>query len=426
MLERTPVHNPDFPAHIRVEKHPRASHSVISPAGDLEVALLTGGKDEHYAFGVATALAVAGVRLDVIGNDELDRPELRAHPGLHFLNLRGDQRPGANSREKVLRVLRYYGRLMRYAATAKPKVFHILWNNRFEFFDRTFLMLYYRLLGKRVVLTAHNVNAGLRDLNDTLLNRLTLRVQYRLAEHIFVHTDKMKDELMSAFGVANAAIVVIPYPVNNAVPETDLSPSEAKQRCGIRPDEKSILFFGEIAPYKGLDLLVRAFLQLPDGCRDYRLIIAGRPKGGSEKCAEYLKAIQDEIRKSQAGSSVTQRIEYIPNEEMELYFKAADVLVLPYRQIFQSGILFLAFGFGLPVVASDVGSFREDVIEGQTGSLCKPGDALELAQAIKRYFESDLYSNLDCSRRKIREYVREKHSWDVVARITRNAYEHGR
>ena len=54
----------------------------------------------------------------------------------------------------------YYAKLIRYAATAKPKIFHILWNNKFELFDRTVLMLYYRLLGKRIVLTAHNVNAG--------------------------------------------------------------------------------------------------------------------------------------------------------------------------------------------------------------------------------------------------------------------------
>ena len=68
----------------------------------------------------------------------------------------------------------YYAKLIRYAATAKPRIFHILWNNKFEFFDRTLLMLYYRLLGKKIVLTVHNVNAGRRDSKDTRLNRLTL------------------------------------------------------------------------------------------------------------------------------------------------------------------------------------------------------------------------------------------------------------
>ena len=124
-------------------------------------------------------------------------------------------------------------RLIRYAATAKPRIFHILWNNKFETFDRTLLMLYYRLLGKRIVLTAHNVNAGKRDSKDTFLNRLTLRIQYRLADHIFVHTEKMKLELIEEFGVRESRVTVIPFGINNAVPNTDLAPSEAKQRLGI-------------------------------------------------------------------------------------------------------------------------------------------------------------------------------------------------
>ena len=110
-------------------------------------------------------------------------------PGVNFLNLRGNQRPEAGLVSKILRVLTYYARLIRYAATAEPEIFHILWNNKFEFFDRTLLMLYYKALGKKMILTAHNVNAGKRDSEDTRLNRLTLRTQYRFADHIFVHTE---------------------------------------------------------------------------------------------------------------------------------------------------------------------------------------------------------------------------------------------
>ena len=79
----------------------------------------------------------------------LDCPEFHDKPGVNFLNLRGDQQPDANIAEKVLRILTYYAKLIRYAATAKPRIFHMLWNNKFEFFDRTLLMLYYKLLGKK-------------------------------------------------------------------------------------------------------------------------------------------------------------------------------------------------------------------------------------------------------------------------------------
>jgi glycosyltransferase involved in cell wall biosynthesis len=115
-------------------------------------------------------------------------------------------------------------------------------------------------------------------------------------------------------------------------------------------------------------------------------------------------------------------MQFIPDNEMELYFKAADVLALPYKEIFQSGVLFLSYSFGLPVVATDVGSFREEIIEGQTGFLCKPGDPADLAKAIKTYFESDLYRNLPSRRQDLKEYVNANHSWGAVADITRTAY----
>ena len=137
--------------------------------------LLTGGGDRPYAFGLATELISKGAALDVIGSDDLDCPEFHGKPGLNFLNLRGDQRPDVGFVRKMSQGIRStMPRLIRYAATAKPRIFHILWNNKFEAFDRTLLMLYYRLLGKKIVLTVHNVNAARRDSKDTILNRLTL------------------------------------------------------------------------------------------------------------------------------------------------------------------------------------------------------------------------------------------------------------
>ena len=125
--------------------------------------MLTGGFDRPYVFGLTMALAAKGVRLDVIGSKEVDGPEMHSTPGLNFLNLQADPREQVNLAEKLLRLLVFYMRLFRYAATAKPRMFHILWNNKVQLFDRTLLMLYYKLLAKKVALTAHNVNAGKRD-----------------------------------------------------------------------------------------------------------------------------------------------------------------------------------------------------------------------------------------------------------------------
>jgi len=400
--------------------NPDSAHTVEQGASaEIEAALLTGGGDRPYAFGLAMGLVSKGVVLDLIGGGEVDGPEMHGTPKLHFFHLRQNSKQDAGYIEKIWRVLSYYGRLIRYAATAKPKVFHILWNNKFEHFDRTLLMLYYRLLGKRIVLTAHNVNAGVRDATDSWLNRFTLGIQYRLSDHIFVHTEQMRKELVEAFDVRSAAVSVIRFGINNSVPNTALTCDEARRRLGIGKDEKAILFFGNIAAYKGLEYLIAAFERIVADGGDYRLIIAGGAKKASDP---YVVDIRERLNRKIVRERTVVRMEFVPDEELELYFKAADVAVLPYTRIFQSGVLFLAYSFGLPVIASDVGSLREDVVEGETGFICKREDPLDLAKTIERYFTSSLYRDLENRRGQIRDYIEERHSWDAIGERTRSVY----
>ena len=394
-------------------------HFNSTPAKGLgSVALLTGGGDKPYAFGVATELMSKGVELDIIGSDYVDCPEFHGKKGVRFLNLRGDQRTDVSALRKVMRVSAYYLKLIRYAATAKPRIFHILWNNKIEWFDRTFLMLYYRALRKKIVLTVHNVNREKRDAKDSLLNRITLRIQYRLADHIFVHTEKMKQDLVGEFGVRPGRSSVIPFGINNAVPNTSLSSVQARQHLGIREGEKTILFFGNITPYKGLEYLTAAFQSSFARRDDFRLIIAGWPKN----CDEYWKALRKSIQSDAQAGRILLRDEYIPDEETEIYFKAADVLVLPYRYIYQSGVLFLGYSFGVPVLASDVGSLKDDIMEGQTGFVFKPEDPDAVSLAIERYFASDLFAQLNERHLEIRKFATERNSWDTVGRLTIAVY----
>lgn len=385
---------------------------------NIEVSLLTGGADRPYAYGLATSLLACGASLDLVGNDELDCAELRAASNIRFLNLRGDQSPRASLPAKALRVFRYYLRLIRYTATARTALFHILWNNKFEYFDRTVLMLWYRFRRKRIILTLHNVNARRRDGKDSALNRLTLRIQYKLADHLFVHTEKMRRELIDEFGEEELRITVIPFGINNAVRITDLSAADARERIGIGSDDKAILFFGNITPYKGLEYLVRAFGNLVRRHSGYRLIIAGRPKN----CPKYWSSLWNDIHSFAERGQIILRDEFIPDDETEVYFKGSDVLILPYRHVYQSGVLFLGYSFGLPAIAADVGSLRDEIAEGETGYIFRAEDAEDLERAIERYFASDLYHNLAGRRKDIREYAAQRNSWTVVAETTMKIY----
>jgi D-inositol-3-phosphate glycosyltransferase len=402
-----------------VPRMSRNQQSAISnQQSALHIALLTGGGDKPYALGMAAALTSVGIGVDFVGSDELSVPELLGNPRVNFLNLRGDQRQDAGMVAKALRVLRYYMRLVAYAAKAKPKLFHILWNNKFQLIDCTLLMLYYRLLGKKIVFTAHNVNAGKRDSNDSWLNRTSLKIQYHLSDHIFVHTNGMKDELVADFRIPEDKVSVIPFGINNTVSNTSLSACKAKRQLGLASGEKVMLFFGNIAPYKGLEYLVSAFAELLRNDRTYRLLIVGRPKGRTD----YRKGIRQTIERIGIRDRVTEKIEYVPDEETELYFKAADVLVLPYTRVFQSGVLFLGYSFGLPAVAADVGNLKEEIIESETGLVFKARDSSDLARKIERYFSSELFRNLESRRAQIQAYANERYSWNKVAAITTAVY----
>jgi glycosyltransferase involved in cell wall biosynthesis len=382
------------------------------------IALLTGGGDKPYALGLAAALTSEDIFLDFIGSDDLRVSELLGNRRVNFLNLRGDQRPEASPLAKVLRVFSYYAKLIVYAAIAQPKLFHILWNNKFQLFDRTLLMLYYKLLGKRVVFTAHNVNAGKRDHNDSWLNRISLKIQYSLSDHIFVHTAGMKSEMASEFSVPESKISVIPFGINNTVPNTSLSSAQAKCQLGISKGDKILLFFGNIAPYKGLEYLTAAFHQFSKKDGSYRLLIVGKPKGPTS----YWNEVRRGIESSGIADRVIAKVEYVPDEETELYFKAADILILPYAHVFQSGVLFLGYSFGLPAIAADVGSLKEEIVEGETGFVFRPRDSSDLANKIEKYFKSELFQNLERNRREIKRYANERYSWSKVAKLTANVY----
>jgi D-inositol-3-phosphate glycosyltransferase len=412
-----------FPsADVDQEEHPPVANNVYGSKQLShpmpQVAILTGGADKPYALGLASALNQKGIPIDFIGSDEINSPELHNNPLVRFLNLRGDQSPQSSLGRKLRRVLIYYARLVAYAATSAPTTFHILWNNKFEMFDRTLLMLYYRLLGKKIVLTAHNINTAKRDKRDSWFNRLTLGFQYRLCDNIFVHSERMRAELMRDFGTPPHKGTVIPFGINNSIPVRGISRVDARRSLGLAPNHRAILFFGNIVRYKGLEIMIQALALLLRENRDYRLIIAGRPKARDS----YWDEVKKLICKENLESAIIERSEYIPDELVEMFFAAADVLVLPYLDIFQSGVLFLGYNFGLPVVASDVGSMGDDIVIGETGFLTSPGNKEALTEALKTFFASELFRNSELNRSRIRAYAHERYSWARVAEITESVY----
>ncbi|MDT8366708.1 MAG: glycosyltransferase family 4 protein [bacterium] len=386
----------------------------------MRVSILTGGGgDRYYELGLARGLADQGIFVELVGGDSLLEREYFSRDNARIVNLRGSQKKGVSRVEKVLRVFRYYFRLIVYAWQTDATVFHIQWLNKFELFDSSLLMIYYKLLGKKLLFTAHNVDAMERVGKRSLVNRISLKFLYTLSDHIIVHTEKMKKKMGRWYGVPEEKISVVSYGINDMVPKTDLTSAEARRKLGIDEDDKVVLFFGNITLYKGYEYLLEAFAGLADkDKKEVLLLVAGRIMTEEAHRSQIEKIIQE---KGISGRMMT-RHQFIPDEDIEVYFKAADILVLPYKNIFQSGVLFLSYSFGLPVIVSDVGSLRDHVSVGETGYVVPPRDPEALKEQIEIYFGSDLYKGLSINRGKIEKYAFDTYSWDKIGVITGAIY----
>jgi D-inositol-3-phosphate glycosyltransferase len=385
----------------------------------MRIALLTGGGEKHYQLGLLSGLLSVGLEVELVGNDAMAQHELVKAAHVHFYNLRGSQDPGRPMAEKVTGIVSYYLKLVKYAATTECKILHIQWDNRFYLLDRIVLILYYKILSKKIVYTAHNIDGEARDGRSTLLNRLSLWFMYHLVDHVIVHTQLMKEELRRHFGMNLTKVSVVSHGINSRVRVAGLTREEARNRLSLGAETKVLLSFGGIAPYKGIDLAISALKVLCQFDPTYYLIIAG----GNKNRPNYIRLLENLIAQNNLMTHVSMRNAFIADNEIETYFVAADCCVLPYRAIFQSGVVFLSLRFGLPIVAADVGALREVIDECGSGFVCKPNDPTDLAETIQRYFAGELYRDLPKHRRRISELSCRRYSWDRIAAETYRIYE---
>ena len=153
---------------------------------------------------------------------------------------------------------------------------------------------------------------------------------------------------------------------------------QAQAQLGLEADLKTLLYFGLIRDYKGLDLLIDAFGRLPE---DYQLVIAGESYGSFDKYEQQIAALPESQR---ARIKVFNR--YIGDEEVPAFFSAADVCVLPYRSATQSGITAISLHFDLPLVATPVGGLPQSIGEVGIGLMTRDSSPEAIADGISDYF----------------------------------------
>ena len=227
-------------------------------------------------------------------------------------------------------------------------------------------------------------------------------VQWLWAQQVIVHANSERQKLITQFGCSQGRVNVIP------IGQYDFYQTWAQKELPEIPN--TVLFFGRIWGYKGLQYLIEAEPLITKVVPDAKIIIAG------------TGASLEKYRQAMVNPQHFEVHNYrIPDEQVSQFFQQASIVALPYIEASQSGIVPLAFAFAKPVVATRIGGLVDVVQDGQTGLLVSPADSQGLAEAIISLLK-------DPSRRqkmgqRAKQFADTELSWEAIARKTINVYQ---
>lgn len=297
-----------------------------------------------------------------------------------------------------------WGRCAREILAGKPDLVIFQWWH--PYFAPCYRGLLRRLKGVKTLFICHNVFPHERFPMDRALTKMVLKK----GDFFITHSKTDAADLRSIR--RDAAVCEAVHPTYDAFQFQNLTQEEARQKLGLGGQEQVLLFFGFVREYKGLKHLIAALPGIAKRLPKVHLLIVG--DFGKDK-QEYLEL----IAQNNAEQFLTICDGYIPDQEVEQYFAASDLVVLPYESATQSGIVQIAYGFERPVVATNVGGLPDVVLHEKTGYLVPPRDPKALTEAVVRFFEEQ---KAEAFAENIRREAT-RYSWDRMRENTCSLWE---
>jgi glycosyltransferase involved in cell wall biosynthesis len=311
-------------------------------------------------------------------------------------------------RNYISDLARVYREVMDYRADIAHFQFHI------SPLAETAFMKSARRHGVRSVMTAHDVLPHQLKPYD----RMLFRTLYNSMDAVIVHAEQNRRTVIDFLGIPEYKVFVVPHGdyMHFDIPDAPTR-EQALEQMGYAPDNKVVLFFGAVRPDKGLDRLIRAFVEIKRVIPEAKLLTGGPVKGSEADARAYYGGIVQSLGLEDA---VDLRFGYVPYDEVPVYFAASSVVALPYVESTQSGVVQIAAATKRAVVASRVGGIPEVVEDGVTGLLVPPDDPEKLAEAVIAYLADS--SRADAAGAKGYEKARREYSWDAIAAKTIDVY----
>lgn len=355
-----------------------------------ELLLVSHGFQSHYELGVANGLTENGVPVRLLGSDTtlVDR----LHPGVRFQNLRGSQDEKRPRWGKALGLLRYHVKLVALALLRPRHPVMIIGMLRPEWIVGLVECALLRCTGRPLSLTVHNLLP--HDRHTAAMRRLYWWI-YRIPSRLLVHTESTRQGLIEQFGIRPEKILLVPHGLNDAVAPLDCSKAQAKRLLDLPADARTVLFFGHVSPFKGVELLMDAVERMPE----VTLLMAGRCTPDS-----YGNAIRARLVALRQTGRLRWFDGYVDEATIARVFAAADLVALPYRHIDQSGVLLQALSLGVPVAATRVGGFNE-LVNPDNGVFIEALTGEAVADAVRRYFAREAPLDAETVRGTVKAYA---------------------
>lgn len=295
---------------------------------------------------------------------------------------------------KLVNPYSYY-KILKLIEQEKPRVVHLV----FEDLISGIILCVLKIKGYKLILTEHNPSPHLGEKLIVKMNQESTKfILRKIVNKIIVHGDNIKNQLITK-GVMESKISVVPH--------GDFL-YYLKWAKNI-PVETSILFFGSIQEYKGLEYLIKAAPLIAIHIPDFKIIIAG--KGDF---SQYEHLIKDR-------SYFEIHNEHIPDEDVACFFERAKLVVLPYIDGSQSGVIPIAYAFKKPVIVTNVGSIAEAVDDNETGFVIPPRDSEALASSVVKLLKND--SSRKSMGEKGYEKMIDEFSWAKVSNKVLQVYD---
>lgn len=378
----------------------RIKAAIIDPLG------AHGGSHHFYLFGQLDGLRNNEVNVSLYTNNKTKNPNIE---GVKFHSFYNDL---FSSKFRFVSGFRWVSGSLKSIIHARFSGvslfhFHIFYTNILVLFN----LLLVKLFKGKVVLTIHDVTSFADRNRSSFIANLI----YKLADAVLTHNKFSKEELIKLTSISKNDIHIVAHGNYTQFINIRMDKTQSRTKLDLPQNKTILLFFGMIKKVKGLEVLLKSMRKIMDKNPDVVLLIAGKP--WENNFSIYQKIIDED----NLSENVILHTKFIDYEDVEHYYCSSDLVILPYKKIYQSGVLMMTLSYARPALVSDLPPLKEVITDNKNGFLFSSEDDEDLTDKILKIISDK--DNLEKVRLKGTEIVNTKYGWNEIGRLTKKAYQ---